>query len=291
MHAFVGYLVSGLANGSVYGLLAMAAILVFKASRTANFAIGETGTFSAFALYAAVVTVTRLPYWVGLLVALVAGAAVALATEAIITRNVRSALLVLIGTLGISDVITGINTVLWSKGEPYQEPSFPQLPDVSLGGVGISGQYLSIFAAVVVICLLLYFLLEHTGFGLNVRAAAEDRDLAALAGVNVRRCVMVMWAAGGALAAVAAVLVAPLSALNVGLMTPLLFNGYAAGILGGLDRLPGGLVGGLGLGVASSLIGGYISSTAEDAILFAVLIVLLSVRPNGLLGRRVVQKV
>ena len=290
MRALVGYLVSGLANGSVYGLLAMAAILIFKASRTANFAIGETGTFSAFALYAAVL-LARLPYWLGLVVAMVAGAVVALGTESIITRNVRTSLLMLVGTLGISDVLTGINTVLWSKGEPYQEPPFPQLPQVSLGGVGISGEYLSIFAAVVVICLVLYLLLEHTGFGLNVRASAESPDLARLAGINVRRCVTVMWAGAGALAAVAAVLVAPLSALNVSLMTPLLFNGYAAGILGGLDRLPGGLVGGLALGVAGSLIGGYVSNTAQDAILFAVLIVLLSVRPNGLLGRRVLQKV
>jgi branched-chain amino acid transport system permease protein len=290
MSTVLGYVVSGLANGAVYALIAMAASLAFKASRVANLAVGETGTFSAFALYWVAVKL-GLPYWVGFIAALACGALLSVLTQELIVKRVEIGTLVLVGTLGISDILTGTNTLLWAGHEPYQEPSLPAPHSPVVGGVTIPGSYLTIFVVLIVIGALLYVLLERTTFGISLRAAAESHDTAALTGINVRARVLTMWALSGALVALAAMLIAPLSALSVTLMTALLFKGYSAGILGGLDSLSGALAGGLGLGLAEALISAEVSSTSQDAVLFALVILLLAIRPQGLLARRVFVRV
>lgn len=281
---------SGLANGAVYALIAMAASLAFKASRVANLGVGEMGTFSAFALYWVAVKL-GLPYWVGFIAALVCGALLSVLTEQVIVKRVQIGTLVLVGTLGVSDILTGTNTLLWAGHEPYQEPSLPAPHSPVVGGVTITGSYLTIFAVLLGVGAVLYVVLERTTFGITLRAAAESRDAAELIGINVRARVVTMWALSGALVALAAILIAPLSALSVTLMTALLFKGYAAGILGGLDSLSGAMAGGLGLGLLEALISAEVSSTSQDAVLFAIVILLLGIRPQGLLARRVFARV
>jgi branched-chain amino acid transport system permease protein len=288
--SFVGYLVAGIANGSIYALIAISASLVFKASRVANLAIGETGTFSAFVMYAVVVQ-AGLSYAVGVVAALVVGAALSVAVESIVVRYAAGATLVIVGTLGVSDVLSGADTVKWAGHEPYQAPAPPHPATFHVSGVPVPGQYTVIVLVLAVLGAALYLLLERTAFGTTLRACAEDRDLAAMAGVRVRLRVVLMWALSGAIVVVAALLVAPLSALSVSLMSALLFKGYAAAILGGMDNLVGAATGGIVLGIGEALIGGFISSTSQDAILFAVVVVLLAARPNGLLARKVFARV
>lgn len=284
MTAFIAYTTSGLANGAIYALVALGAVLIFKGSRVANFAHGEIGTVSAFVLYA-IVPLAGLAYWLGALVALAGAAAIAVLVEWMIVRRVTSTLFVLVGTLGVSNLLTGINSVLWAGGEPYAEPPMFQVADVSVGGVTINGEYLLNMLVLLVASLVLFAVLDRTSLGLTIRASAEDPELAELAAVNVRIRVVLIWAAGGALAGLAALLLAPLSALSISLMLPLLFKGYSAGILGGLDSLPGAVVGGLLLGLLESYLGGYASSQIQDAMVYVVVIALLVIRPNGLFGR------
>lgn len=284
MTAFIAYTTSGLANGAIYALVALGAVLIFKGSRVANFAHGEIGTVSAFVLYA-VVPLAGLAYWLGALAALAGAAAIAVLVEWMIVRRVTSTLFVLVGTLGVSNLLTGINSVLWASGEPYAEPPMFRVADVSVGGVTINGEYLLNMLVLLVASLLLFVVLDRTSLGLTIRASAEDPELAELAAVNVRIRVVLIWAAGGALAGLAALLLAPLSALSISLMLPLLFKGYSAGILGGLDSLPGAVVGGLLLGLLESYLGGYASSQIQDAMVYVVVIALLVIRPHGLFGR------
>lgn len=284
MTAFIAYTTSGLANGAIYALVALGAVLIFKGSRVANFAHGEIGTVSAFVLYA-IVPLAGLAYWLGALAALAGAAAIAVLVEWMIVRRVTSTLFVLVGTLGVSNLLTGINSVLWAGGEPYAEPPMFRVADVSVGGVTINGEYLLNMLVLLVASLLLFVVLDRTSLGLTIRASAEDPELAELAAVNVRIRVVLIWAAGGALAGLAALLLAPLSALSISLMLPLLFKGYSAGILGGLDSLPGAVVGGLLLGLLESYLGGYASSQIQDAMVYVVIIALLVIRPHGLFGR------
>lgn len=290
MSSFLGYLIAGLANGSIYALIAISASLVFKASRVANLGVGETGTFAAFVMYAVVVKAGA-PYWIGVIAGIACAAGLSIGTENLIAKRVRTGTLVIVGTLGVSDLLSGADTVLWSKHEPYQSPGPPSFPDSRLSGVTLSGQYVTIMLVLVILCLALYLLLERTAFGTTLRACAENRQLAALAGIRVRLCIITMWALSGGIVAVAAMLVAPLNALSVTLMTALLFKGYAAAILGGMDNLVGAAVGGVLLGVVESYIGGWISSTSQDALVFGLVIILLAVRPNGLLARKVFVRV
>jgi branched-chain amino acid transport system permease protein len=290
MNAFIAYTISGLANGAIYALVALGAILIFKGSRVANFAHGEIGTVSAFLLYA-LVPIAGLAYWLGAVVALVGAALIAVLIERTIVRKVTSTLFVLVGTLGVSNLLTGLNSLLWADGEPYELPPLATPPDVRVGGVGVSGEYVLNLAVLLAVVLVLYLVVERTPLGLTIRASAEDAELAELAGVNVRLRVVAIWACGGALAGLAALLLAPLGALTISLMLPLLFKGYSAGIIGGLESLPGGVVGGLVLGLLESYLGGYVSSEAQDALVYVVVIAVLVIRPAGLFGRTRLERV
>ena len=284
MSVFIALVLAGLANGSVYALVATGLVVVFKASRAANFAWGELGTAGAFIVFE-LVDYKGLPFLIAVLIACVCTAGIGVGIEHIAVRPADSSLQTLILTLGLATVITGINSVFFAKGGPYIAPTLFAGKTISVASVVISTQYLVIFVAGVTAMLVLYVLYERTPVGLRLKASSENANLAAISGIRVSRYVSASWAISGALAALAASLYAPTTFLQTVLMAAILFKGYAAGIVGGLDSFPGAIAGGIGLGLIESFSGKFFNGSYQEALTFLIVIIVLWIRPVGIFGR------
>lgn len=284
MKEFIALLLAGLANGSVYALVATGLVVVFKASRVANFAFGEMGTAGAFIVFE-LVTHKNIAFALALFIACAGTALIGVGIQQVAVRQVDNSLQTLIMTLGLATVITGIDSYFFASGGPYPSPTVYTGKLVGIFSVEVSVQYLVIFVASVGAMLALYILYERTTIGLRMKASSESSMLSAISGIRVSRYVTASWAISGALAGLAAVLYAPTTYLQTTLMAAILFKGYAAGIVGGLDSFPGAIIGGVGLGLIESFSGRLFSGSYQEALTFVVVIIVLWIRPVGLLGR------
>lgn len=285
-------LVSGLATGSLYALMALSLVLVHKAMGMVNFAQGEIAMFATFISYA-LLQHAHLPPWLALLTAVVVAAAGSALLERSVIRPVlgRPEAHVVIVTVGLFLVLNAVAG--WVFGaDPRGYPSVLGLPSLRVtGSAVVSGPQLTIVGATVVILVLLGVLFRYTKVGMAMRASQQDSRTAGLMGVRVGVIFSLTWALAGGLAAATGVLTAPLTGLSPQMMVPILVNGLAAAVVGGFGSFPGAVIGGLLLGVGEALIGGYVSLNLQVAGTFAAIIVILIVRPQGLFatktGRRV----
>jgi branched-chain amino acid transport system permease protein len=281
--------ISGLANGLLYGLLALGFVLLFKTTGVANLAIGGAATTIALVtleLYGP----TGLPYGVAMLIAIVIGGLAGLLLRLTIFAAIadRPVLTLLVAAIALNLLLTGVNQFFWAQGEPYD---FPRSFD-SQGGLvlpGLSRQHLLILVTTVVLLSVFAFVLYRTGIGRQIRAVAEDAQVAATLGISVPMVHTVVWVFATAVVGLAAVLFAPILLLDTNNMSAVTYKAMAAAVLGGLGSLGGAVVGGLILGLIENLVVP-IAPGAKEAASFLVLILILSVRPNGLFGRKSVRK-
>ncbi|MEG3616550.1 branched-chain amino acid ABC transporter permease [Isoptericola haloaureus] len=286
-------LADGVATGAVYGALALAIVLVYRASRTLNFAQGELALLGAYVSWQ--LTAWGLPIWAALLVATAALAALSAGVERVLVRPLvrrHQALPLIIVTLGLMIALNAIIGWVWT----YQTKEVPALfgsGAVEIGGVAVSRQDVGIVLTVLVVAVALGVLFELTPVGLRMRAAISAPESAELSGISTGRTMTAGWAIAGAVGAVAGTLIAPELFLHPGMMTPVLIYAFAAATLGGLDSPPGALVGGIVVGVVENLAGSYLphGSDFKQVVALAIIVVVLLVRPQGLLGRREVVRV
>ncbi|WP_278234711.1 branched-chain amino acid ABC transporter permease [Isoptericola sp. AK164] len=286
-------LADGVATGAVYGALALAIVLVYRASRTLNFAQGELALLGAYVSWQ--LTAWGLPIWAALLVATAALAALSAGVERVLVRPLvrrHQALPLIIVTLGLMIALNAIIGWVWT----YQTKEVPALfgsGAVEIGGVAVSRQDVGIVLTVLVVAVALGVLFELTPVGLRMRAAISAPESAELSGISTGRTMTAGWAIAGAVGAVAGTLIAPELFLHPGMMTPVLIYAFAAATLGGLDSPPGALVGGIVVGVIENLAGSYLphGSDFKQVVALAIIVVVLLVRPQGLLGRREVVRV
>lgn len=286
--------VAGLSVGSIYGLIAITLNLTYLTTRTVNFGQGAILMLCAMATVQLVQRGT--PVWLATL----AGVAGAVLTMIAVDRiSVRPAMKIAgsmgwaVSTLGFGILIQGIV----AKYMGTQAVAFPDVilsysATVELFGQRIGAQYLVVFAFSVGTILALDLALRLTVWGRVVRAVAQDRELASVFAIPVSRVVTISFAVSGALAGIAGILTAQI----IGTVDPafgfsLLISGFVAGIVGGFGGTWGALLGGLLIGVIEQLVGGYVSTAAGHGISLAILMVVLSVRPQGLLGRAEAVKV
>lgn len=284
-------IISGLALGSVYALLALAMVLIHKATDVVNFAQGEMATLSTF-LALALLAATGLPLVVVLLLSLPIGAILGGLTERLALRWVAGTPPVnaLIVTIGLWIVFHHTSGWIWGY-DPYNFPSLlPQAP-VQLGGIAVSPNSLAIMGVSFSLMAALYLFFEYTREGTAMRAASTNPRAAQLMGVRVSRVSMLSWAVAGAVSAVAGILVAPVLFLDFEMMVGVLLKAFAGAILGGFNSLPGAVIGGLIIGVADNLLGAYVSSAFKDSFSFLLIITVLMIRPAGLFGRSGPKKV
>ena len=293
MARFLQYLLTGLSAGSLYALVALGLVLIYRSTRVLNFAhadMATVGTYIAFAL----VTI-GVPFWMAFSVALLAGAAVAMVFYfgALVPAQRKGAnpLGQIILTLGLALILQGLTVYKWGA-EPDRFP-FP-LSDTKvwkLGPVFVSELSLGTLAAAAAASLILYLITQKTRLGLAMQATSENLQAAQTLGIPTRGVLAFAWGVAAALAVVAGVFLAPVLLLDPFFMLDPMFKGLAAAVLGGLNSLPGAVVGALLLGVAESLAGAYLSLEFKSSLAFVLIVAVLLIRPEGLLGKEFQERV
>lgn len=285
-------LVSGVVVGGIYGLLALGIVLVYKGSRVLNFAQGEIGTFSLFIAWYLVDASQGLglPWWAGASIAIAAAALLSAVFERFVVRRMGEAtrLAVAVATVGLLLFLMSIEIQIWGSGPKFLAPPISGLgPEI--GGVFVSPTQLLALGVAAVIGLGLTAFLRRSDFGLGVLAAAQDPAATRLVGVPLARVSMFTWVTAGVLGAIAALLVEPtIGSFTFGFMTRFFVFGLAAALVGGLQSLPGAFVGGLLIGLIDQIVQyQFIQSTIPGinvVVVFALILLVLLVRPQGLLG-------
>jgi branched-chain amino acid transport system permease protein len=300
MSQFIQTVATGLSMGSVYAVVALAIVLIYRSTGVLNFAQGEMAMFGTFIGWSMIVYFNAwslpldLNYWLPFVLAVVISAFIGAAVERVVLRPVEEAPVLnsVIVTLGLFTLFNAV--AIWRYGgiaKPFPSPSFFQGSPLSVGPVVISRLNIGVFCTSVLIMLLLYLFLNYTKLGLAMRAASENRLACRMVGVPANRMLTLGWAFAAAVGAMAGMLVAPIVFLSPNMMFATLIFAFAAAVLGGLQSLPGAIVGGLLLGIIQNMAGTYIGSEIDITAAFFVIVLVLLIRPTGLLGRRVVRRV
>ena len=293
MTLFLQYAISGLATGSIYALVALGLALIYRSTRILNFAHGDmttAGTFFAFTLLG-----LNLHWGLAFILALLFGSALAIvfyfAVLVPAQRREATQLSQIILTLGLGMILQGL--VSYFGGTVPQSFPFP-LSDTKIyriGSVVISQLSLGTFGIGLFASLLFYLLVQKTRLGLAMRATSENLPAAQTMGIFTRSILALSWGLAALLGVLAGLFLAPALLLDPFFMLEPFLKGFAAAILGGLNSLPGAIVGGLILGVAESLAGGYVSIAFKNTFAFLIIILVLLVRPEGLLGTEFKERV
>jgi branched-chain amino acid transport system permease protein len=288
--AILQLLVAGIGTGSIYALIALGFNVVFKSTGAMNFVQGEWvvmgGMISAL-LYAAFSNI-GLACLAAVLIVTVAG----ILSERLVIWPLRRPTTLLITLISIGLAICTRSVVMLVLGKrPVGYPGFSQTATLTWGGVTVQTQTLWIVGLTAAFLLVTHLFFERSMLGKALRAAAADRDAAALVGVHVETTVMLSFAIAAFAGALAGAIITPLTLSSYDQGAMFGFKGFSAAMLGGVGSLPGAVVGGLALGLLEAFGSFYISSDFKDAIAFAVLLLILFVRPSGLLGRAELVKV
>ena len=283
-------LFTGLGIGAIYALVALGFVLLFRAANVVNFAQGE---FSMLGAYLMVILFSGfgLPYLVSIPVAVVAMAAfgVLFAGATYWPLRHRGQLPVIISTIGASIFLS--NVVLATYGpSPEVLPGLFDNPGLEIGGVFMDSQYLAIIVITALLVLLQYLIFEKTLLGKKLQATSQDKEMASLLGIPVALMVLITFGYSAALGGIAGVLVAPILFVSVGMGALISLKAFAANIIGGFGNIPGAILGGLALGVVETFGAAFISVPYKDAIAFALLLLFLLVRPQGLFGEKISEK-
>ncbi len=293
MELFFQQVVNGIQNGAIYAALALALVLIYRSTSLLNFAQGELAMFSTFVAW-------LLTDWgVPVVLAVLAAMVISVVGGAIIERTlirpvgVDNVLAIVIVTVGIFLAINALAGWIYGTDARVFPRIFPNDPLVEIGDVAITKETVGTVGILLLVVFLLYVLFQHTKLGLAMRAVASNRESSQLCGIPVGRILMLGWGLAAALGALAGALAAPQFSLSLGLGQIVLISAFAAATLGGFDSPLGAVVGGLIVGVTQNLAGEYIDFFDGFAVAssFLLILIVLLVRPQGLFGRQVVQRV
>jgi branched-chain amino acid transport system permease protein len=289
---FIDLTLSGISSGAVYAAVALALVLIWRATRIVNFAQGAMLMITTF-IASAVINSTG-SYWIGFVVALAAGLVLGAVVERLLIRPVEGGppLNPVIVALGIYTLLVAIGGMIWGN-TPRSFPAAFSLRGYKVGGTTLLFTPNDTFIVLVVVALsvVLAFLFRATPLGLQMRAAAFRPEVARLLGVRVGRMFALGWGLAAVAGALAGVLIAPSVFLGPNSFDPILISGFVAAVLGGLDSPPGAVVGGLVLGVALSYVSGYEGSALVPLAALVILVLVLMVRPTGLFASTVERRV
>ena len=290
MDAFLHQIFSGLANGIIYGSIALALVMIYQATHHINFAQGELATFSTFIAWSLIQQ--GWPYWAAFFVTVAASFALGMLVQRVILRPVEKApvltnVIVFIGLLVIFNSVAGwvFDHTIKSFPSPFAQKGMLATTWFSAHEIG---------SALVMLCVLLtlFAFFKFTPVGLAMRAAAQNPESARLVGIRVSWMLAIGWGLAAAIGAVAGMMVAPVVFLDPNMMGGILLYGFAAALLGGVDNPGGAVLGGFIVGVMENLLGAYVIGTELKLSVALVLIVgTLTLMPNGLFGKNVVTRV
>ncbi len=293
--SFISYLINGISLGSVYAIIALGYTMVYGIAKMLNFAHGDVIMIGAYVAITAI-TGAGLPLVVAVLLAIIFCTVLGVAIERIAYRPLRNAaspLAVLITAIGVSYLLQNIALLIFGANTRSFQSVVP-IPAITLAGgkLTISGETIATIGACIIIMVGLTFFIKKTKAGQAMLAVSEDKGAAQLMGINVNGTIALTFAIGSALAALAGVLLCsayPTLTPYTGSMPGI--KAFVAAVFGGIGSIPGAMIGGILLGVIEIFSKAYISSQLADAIVFSVLIIVLIVRPAGILGKNIQEKV
>ena len=290
---FLSYLISGISLGSVYALIALGYTMVYGIAKMLNFAHGDVIMIGGFVVFTAVSSMnTSAP--IAIVCGIIACVVLGVAIEKIAYKPLRNAtpLAVLITAIGVSYFLQNLALIIFGSAAK-NFPDILKLEDLQLTeSLTITGEAVATILITIVIMIVLTLFINYTKIGTAMQAVSEDRGAAQLMGVNVNTTISITFAIGSALAAVASVLLCasyPLLSPYTGAMPGI--KAFTAAVFGGIGSIPGAMIGGILLGVIENLSKAYISTELSDAIVFGVLIIVLIVKPTGILGKKMNEKV
>ncbi|MBI5442700.1 MAG: branched-chain amino acid ABC transporter permease [Deltaproteobacteria bacterium] len=280
---FIQQLIGGVSAGFVYALIGLATTLVFKATDTINFAVGEMMMVSAFVAYT-LLNVLKLPYYQVIVLTILFSGLLGLFLERLVFRPVMKAPVFtgIMLTFGLALTLRGIAGATWSFDTYTIEPVF-SIDPIRLSKVVVTPLTLGNIAVSILLMLLLFSFFKFTVLGVGLRAAAQNRLAAVLMGIKVKRVNSLTWMISSMIGGVASILLAPITYIdtNMGIVA---IKAFVACILGGFGSIPGCILGGILLGVMESFAGYYLPTEYKQAFTFLVLIGVLSLKPTGILG-------
>ena len=292
METFLQQLVNGVSLGSIYALIALGYTMVYGIIKLINFAHGEVYMIGAFVGYG-IPRLTGLGFFPALVISMLACALLGFTIEKIAYKPLRqsSRITMLITAIGVS-LLLQYTMMFFFGAESRAYPNILEKTLYNLNGVIINSQQIYIVLTTVVLMILLQFIVKNTRQGKAMRAVSADKDAAQLMGIDVNSTISFTFLLGSSLAGAAGVLVGiyynsidPLMGIMPGL------KAFVAAVFGGIGNIPGAMLGGLSIGIIETMVAGYGNSMYRDAAVFALLILILIIKPSGLLGRPAGEKV
>ncbi len=285
-------IISGIAQGCIYGLIALGFVLIYKATETVTFAQGEMMMLGAFGGLACM-TILNFPFWLAILCSVVAMAIVGVLLERVVIRPVlgQPAFSIVMLTIGIGYVARGLITMIPVIGTETHTMPVPYKDQVwKLGALILNLEHLVIIAVTAVLCAVLYALFKYSKLGVAMQASSQNQLAAYYMGIPVRKLNGLVWGLSAAVAALAGILLAPITFVhaNLGFIG---LKAFPAAVVGGFGSLPGAIVGGLVIGIVESLSGFYLPEGFKDIAAYVVVLLMLMLKPNGLFGEKLRKKV
>ncbi len=289
---FIQLVISGIAQGCIYGLIALGFVLIYKATETVSFAQGELMMLGAF-LGLAGMTMLGFPFWLAVLASIAAMSLFGVLLERVVIRPIlgQPAFSIVMLTIGIGYVARGAITMIPGIGTETHTLPVPYKDQVwNLGALVLSAEQMVVIAVTAVLCAGLYALFRFTRLGIAMQAASQNQLAAYYMGIPVKRLNGLVWGLAAAAAAIAGLLLAPITFVhaNMGFIG---LKAFPAAVVGGFGSLPGAIVGGLVIGIVESLSGFYLPEGFKDIAAYIVVLIMLMVKPNGLFGEKLRKKV
>ena len=286
----VQQIISGLALGCVYGLIALGFVLIFKATEVINFAQGEMMMIGAFVAYT-LITMLNVPFLLAFFLTPIICGGLGIILERLLIRPLvkESVVSIIMVTIGLSITLRAFAGMIWS----YDTLEFPNLfseEPVQIGGVVMAPVYIWVIFVTVGLVLLLYAFFKFTTVGISLQASAQNPLASLLMGISVKRVYAMTWAISGMVGAVAGIIVAPISFLNCN-MGYLGLKAFPAAVIGGFNSIPGAIVGGVIIGISENLAGIYLPLWFKDIFAYVIMLLVLMIRPEGIFGTHEQKKV
>ncbi|WP_399681163.1 branched-chain amino acid ABC transporter permease [Xenophilus sp.] len=289
MTEFAQQVAAGFVNGCIYAMLALALVMIYRATNHVNFAQGEMAMFSTYIAWS--LLEAGLPYWAAALAAIAFGFVAGTLVERVALRPLHGAPLLSIVTVFVALMIIIQSAAGLVFGHESHSVASPFDGWGRWGQGLLSGHALGTVAVTLAVLASMSAFFRFTRLGLAMRAAALNPLSSSLSGVNVNRVLMIGWGVAGAIGAIAGLLAAPVVFLGPHMMGGIMIYGFAAAVVGGIDSPPGAILGGLALGIGENLLGAYVTGNElKLTIALAVMFAILVVRPRGLLGGKAIQR-
>lgn len=292
-------LISGISQGCIYGLIALGFVLIYKATETVSFAQGELMMLGAFGGLACM-TFLGFPFWLAVLSAIAAMAVFGVVLERVVIRPIlgQPAFSIVMLTIGIGYVARGLITMIPNIGTethtlpvPYKDMIWKMGGDANgIGALVINIEQVVVIASTAVLCAVLFAVFRYSKIGIAMQASSQNQLAAYYMGIPVKSLNGLVWGLAAAVAAIAGLLLAPITFVhaNMGFIG---LKAFPAAVVGGFGSLPGAIVGGLIIGIVESLSGFYLPDGFKDTAAYIVVLVMLMVKPNGLFGEKLRKKV